>query len=246
VLHHWITDTNSNYREGYQMTAASKLIPEVKIKVCKKCLSEFEGQHCKPCRSLYMAEYRVTNKEKVAATKAAYYAANKVEIAAYWVAHREANPGKNAKRCAAYAAENRETANARAAAWYTENKERAAAYRVDYYKSNKESLNEYRAGWASVNKDILRVHRQNRRARKKLFGGKLSKGLSGKLFMLQKGKCACCKKPLGDDYHLDHITPLAKGGANEDWNMQLLTKRCNLQKQAKDPIEFMQSRGFLL
>jgi hypothetical protein len=40
--------------------------------------------------------------------------------------------------------------------------------------------------------------------------------------------------------------PLAKGGTNTDNNMQLLKATCNQQKHAKDPVEFMQSRGFLI
>lgn len=30
------------------------------------------------------------------------------------------------------------------------------------------------------------------------------------------------------------------------WNLQLLCPTCNQQKNAHDPIDFMQSRGFLL
>jgi 5-methylcytosine-specific restriction endonuclease McrA len=51
---------------------------------------------------------------------------------------------------------------------------------------------------------------------------------------------------LGDNYHLDHIVPLAIGGTNTDDNIQLLRQKCNQQKSAKHPIDFMQSRGFLL
>ena len=54
------------------------------------------------------------------------------------------------------------------------------------------------------------------------------------------------KKPLGNDYHLDHINPLALGGSKTDEKIQLLRATCNLQKNAKHPVDFMQSRGFLL
>ena len=77
-------------------------------------------------------------------------------------------------------------------------------------------------------------------------GGVLTLGLSLRLFQLQKGKCACCKKPLGSNYHMDHIMPLALGGTNTNDNIQLLRARCNLQKQAKHPVDFMQQRGYLL
>jgi 5-methylcytosine-specific restriction endonuclease McrA len=81
---------------------------------------------------------------------------------------------------------------------------------------------------------------------KKETGGKLSSKLAARLFVLQKGKCACCLQPLGDDYHIDHIMPLALGGTNTDDNIQLLRAKCNLQKNAKHPVDFMQQRGFLL
>jgi 5-methylcytosine-specific restriction endonuclease McrA len=79
------------------------------------------------------------------------------------------------------------------------------------------------------------IEGQNRRARIKQVGGKLSDGLRIKLFENQKGLCACCGELLGSNYHLDHRMPLALGGANEDWNMQLLTATCNMKKGKKHP-----------
>lgn len=84
----------------------------------------------------------------------------------------------------------------------------------------------------------------NRRCR---AGGKrLPKGYLAKLYDLQRGKCAICRTALGANYHTDHIVPLAKGGKHHKHNVQLLCGPCNVRKSAKDPIEFMQSRGFLL
>jgi hypothetical protein len=40
--------------------------------------------------------------------------------------------------------------------------------------------------------------------------------------------------------------PLALGGSNTDDNMQLLRAICNYHKYTKHPIDFMQSKGFLL
>lgn len=96
------------------------------------------------------------------------------------------------------------------------------------------------------NKEKTLIHSQNRRARKKQNGGVLTKGLQGRLYVLQKGKCACCNVDLGDKYHMDHIIPLAKNGKNEDSNIQLLCPLCNMSKGSKHPIDFMQSRGYLL
>lgn len=53
----------------------------------------------------------------------------------------------------------------------------------------------------------------------------------------ERGKCANCKcdmaLELSDDDHIDHIIPLASGGCNDLVNLQLLCKRCNLEKSAK-------------
>lgn len=157
---------------------------------------------------------------------------------------------------------NREKQKAYAAKWRAANPERQKEYVAKWAAANpekrRESYAKYRAAnpdkvkareaaWVAANPEARRVHRQNRRARKMDNGGKLSTDLAERLLKLQRGKCACgCKQSLGDDYHLDHILPLALGGTNTDDNIQLLRQRCNNQKSAKHPVDFMQSRGFLL
>lgn len=81
--------------------------------------------------------------------------------------------------------------------------------------------------------------------RRKMAVGKLSAGLSRKLWDLQRGLCPCCEQELGK-FHMDHIMPISLGGTNTDDNIQLLRQTCNLQKGNKHPIDFMQERGFLL
>ena len=100
--------------------------------------------------------------------------------------------------------------------------------------------------WRRNNPEISRAIWHNRRARKLDSGGRLSAGLTERLFKLQRGKCACCGGQLGDNYHRDHHMPLALGGPNTDDNIQLLCAPCNLQKGAKHPVDFMQQKGFLL
>ena len=82
--------------------------------------------------------------------------------------------------------------------------------------------------------------------RKSGYTGRLPRGTITKIAELQKWKCAVCGVCLKNGYHIDHIYPLSKGGKHEPYNLQLLCKQCNLTKSAKDPIEFMQSKGFLI
>lgn len=131
--------------------------------------------------------------------------------------------------------------------WQKENPDKARAIKAKYRAANKDKVKEISDKWRSANPEALRINKHNRRALVRASGGKLSHGLELRLFKLQRGKCACgCKQPLGDDYHLDHIMPLALGGTNTDDNIQLLKARCNLQKNAKHPADFMRQRGYLL
>lgn len=131
------------------------------------------------------------------------------------------------------------------AKYYAANVEKMLVRNAKWAAENRDKVREKDAKWRAANPEKLRVYWRNRIAR--LSGGKISHDIAGRLFTLQRGKCACgCKQPLGDDYHLDHILPLALGGPNEDGNIQLLRAKCNLQKHAKHPIDFMRQRGFLL
>lgn len=218
-------------------------------KICTKCgadkpFSEYRKSGvkdklmgaCKIC-------CRVADKAK--------YAANPAKERARCEAWRQANMEKVRARQLARRESNAEKINAQSAAWYAINKHRLdpakrRAASLKWFRANKEKANAISAAWLAANPDTSRIRNQNRRARKLASSGKLSKGLDQKLFKLQKGKCACCKRPLGDNYHLDHIMPLALGGAHVDSNIQLLRQRCNNEKHAKHPVDFMQERGFLL
>ncbi|MGI4797663.1 MAG: HNH endonuclease [Janthinobacterium lividum] len=52
------------------------------------------------------------------------------------------------------------------------------------------------------------------------------------LYSEQGGCCAGCFKPMGEDVHVDHVEPLARGGRDVFENMQLLHSDCNLAKGA--------------
>jgi hypothetical protein len=186
---------------------------------------------CKVCKKIERSALRESYREKVKITAAAWYAANAEKSIASATKWREANT---------------ERAKANNAKWHMNNLEIVKARKADWFVVNREKVRAQSAKWRAANPEALRGYCQNRRALKRANGGKLSKGLSSKLFRLQRGKCPCCGHALGDNYHMDHIMPLALGGSNTDDNIQLLRQRCNQQKRAAHPIDFMQLRGFLL
>lgn len=113
-----------------------------------------------------------------------------------------------------------------------------------WYENNKERLRDARKSWRLNNKDKTRVYTSNYRSLK-INAGKHSKEDIDYLLMVQKNKCVLCKNNL-KKYHVDHIFPLSKGGSNTKENLQILCPKCNREKSDKDPIKFMQQKGYLL
>lgn len=203
------------------------------MKTCIKCgSSEFYAKgDCKACARVRAAAYRAKNPEK---TKA---------LVEKWNAE---NPEKKKAGRKEHYKNNRESILRDGSERYRNSPDAAKTRTKAWRKANPVRVKEYYAEWVKNNPEKLRIVSQNRRARKLASGGKLSSGLAKRLFAIQKGKCACCGQSLGNDYHMDHIMPLALGGSNTDDNIQLLRKHCNLQKNRTHPVDFMQSRGFLL
>ena len=126
--------------------------------------------------------------------------------------------------------------------YYGEENVRWKGGRAAFYERNRERLAEKRRQYRKENPHKVREFTARRKKRKY---GRLKQGTVKKLFELQKGRCVICRVKL-KTYHLDHIMPLAKGGLHVETNVQLLCPDCNIRKAAKDPISYMQSRGFLL
>ena len=215
---------------------------------CVKCggTNRNSSGDCRPCSAATNAIWRANNKEKIRANGIAYRANNPEKVKALRKASYRANPEKAKADAAAWVAANPELVKLRDAAWAKLNPEKRKKARDTWNKGNPGKTRAAIERWRKANLDVRNLAGQNYRAKKLENGGTLSRGLAEKLLKLQKGKCACCRKLLGKDYHLDHITPIARQGSNTDGNIQLLCPACNCSKGAKHPTDFMQLRGFLL
>ena len=93
------------------------------------------------------------------------------------------------------------------------------------------NLNKYVAGVRSVHSDAILSERE-KRTRVPAWAKRV-------VFFRDRGMCVICHKDLGGilstqpDEHYDHIVPLAKLGANDVTNLQLLCKSCNLSKGSR-------------
>jgi 5-methylcytosine-specific restriction endonuclease McrA len=203
------------------------------MKICKRCGgSEFyKSGSCKCCARAAAKKWKANNQDSVRKSRSK------------WV---EKNKEKQISCTKEWAERNKDRVREKAAIWRASNKEKMKALYTAWALNNKERRSKNSRAWRSLNKDKSRLYVQNRMERKRNGNGYLSLGLSKALYVAQKGMCACCSLPLGDDYHLDHIVPLFLGGEHSDSNIQLLRPVCNSRKGSKHPVQYMQDRGFLI
>lgn len=204
------------------------------MKTCRHCLEERplsyfskdsakkDGMRsvCKPCDTQKASVWYAKNNERAAASRKLWAANNKDKVKEY------------DKKCYNLNAEHyKEQDRIR----YENNKAQIlAAMSLRYFNDPDKSIK-------------VRAKNARRRALVQSAGGTHNHADIANIIKLQKKNCACCKRKLAASaYHIDHITPLARGGTNGAENLQALCANCNLSKGAKDPIDFMQAKGFLL
>lgn len=201
---------------------------------CVKCGHLFTSRDCDACKRAYMARKYRENPDQYR------------RRASEW---RKANPERKDAWSKRWRDRNTERVNAVAKARYYRDLEASRDKARRYREDNRDKLRARRK--AKYHEDIedrrakSRLESNTRKARLVGAGGTLSPDIATRLMVLQKGRCACCSERLVK-YHIDHIHALSRGGENIDRNVQLLCPPCNLSKNAKDPIQFMQERGFLI
>lgn len=174
----------------------------------------------------------------------------------------EANKERAAEARKRWARENKERVRDVRRLYVSREKERIAEIKRRYKERNRDRINErarelYRLNptprrdarkrYDAKNPHVRRTITRNRRALRQDVYGRLKADIEGRLLQRQRWKCVACGGCLRKmKFEIDHIVPIARGGTNEESNLQALCVGCNRAKSSKDPIDFMQQRGFLL
>lgn len=171
-----------------------------------------------------------TKEEKAEYDKKRYLENREAKLA-YMKEYRLKNPNvrKEWREC------NREKVNAQKRKWRMENRDRVLALRKAYEETDraKELQKKRRDKWAQLNplkareSHLAAVYRR----KAKIGSGKIPKHILNQL--LTDMTCGICVEPIVNQYHIDHIIPVAKGGEHTIDNLQLAHPLCNLRKGAK-------------
>ncbi|MDD3443180.1 MAG: HNH endonuclease [Sulfurimonas denitrificans] len=115
-----------------------------------------------------------------------------------------------------------------------------------YYKENKDKLLAQKKIYRKSKSGIASRKNTNHRRRTKEKQGDVTKNELLELEQTAKACYWCGKSLKKEKVHIDHYIPLSKGGEHTLSNLVVTCPKCNLTKNAKDPIVFANSVGRLL
>ena len=128
--------------------------------------------------------------------------------------------------------ENKETHKNLCKEWRLNNLDRERENHKSWMLDNRDHRNAWAREWAKTRKHKSSAKTAKRRALKLQQTPELTteqKDYIDYLYWLAKDLRAVS----GEDYHVDHIHPLSKGGLHEPSNLQILPKDLNLRKSDK-------------
>lgn len=108
----------------------------------------------------------------------------------------------------------------------------------NWRQRNPEKVRETNLLWRQANPEKIRAYRHTRRAREAGNGGSYTDSELQILEASQGGLCAYCQRE-GQILHVDHVIPLKQGGTSYIANIALACRKCNLNKHAKTPEQWV-------
>lgn len=147
--------------------------------------------------------------------------------------YRDANKEHESEQSRKYYAANREKRLANSRDWQAKNKKHLFEYNKRHHEIHKERYAKRWKVWASLNKNRLRFLDSRRRALEKNAPGEYTPSDIDSIYRDQAGRCAYCQCEVGDDFHVDHILALSRGGSNWPDNLAIACPSCNSSKRDK-------------
>lgn len=193
---------------------------------------------CNKCNAARSRDYYEKNKEACLARNREWMAANKDRRLEYDKEYR-------VKQAHVIAAWYRANPNYNRS-YYLANHAAIRQQSKEYRDANREQIRESQRYYYARNPEPYRINARAQQSKRRAAGPGYKREDVERLLTLQKRKCAICRCKLGKLFHVDHMMPIKLGGTNARTNLQILCAPCNLKKNAKHPIDFMQSQGFLL
>lgn len=115
-----------------------------------------------------------------------------------------------------------------------EHKKALSEGRKNSIKCKGENLYNWKGGEITYRERLI-DYRHRRRSLQKL---KIDTNYLKRLLVVQKNKCFYCEHDLTEYKAVEHLTPLSRGGDNQNWNLVYSCQRCNARKRTKTLEEY--------
>jgi len=209
-------------------------------------------EKCKEYQRAYQAEYRKTHKGRMKELSASNYQKNRDTVLSrkreYRKSHRKDPIPKTPRPPKLSDSERKAKAAARAAKRYAKNRESPEWMAAHIARAKRDRLKPSHKAQRSRRertpqaRATRRSAKAKRRALKKgasIGDTKAIKAWVKSWRILKRVVCHWCNnKVKPNDAHIDHITPLAKGGNHALTNLCVSCSKCNCSKGAKNPSEW--------
>jgi len=134
---------------------------------------------------------------------------------------------------------NRKRAIARVKRWRGKNRCRVRKRNRKLYRQDPLRHRLKQRRWRQRHPDKVLEHTRNRKARVRGAHGRHTKDDVARVLFDQKYRCYFCPTRLLRRYHVDHKTPISRGGSNWPRNLCCTCRTCNLRKGTKTVAEFI-------
>ncbi len=198
---------------------------------------------CKSCDAAYNREYRARNPEKVKAAKSEWNKKNRHRMRPYEAMYREQNRQHLREYNSKWRKENREHVQQYAKSYRQTNIERKKMLDRLWSQSNKHKVNansrRYRENHpekvAAIKKEQAKRHPEvvknaGMRRRARLANNSVYVVTKKDIVRIMRDPCIYCGAP---SRHIDHVIPIAKGGAHKVGNLAPACQKCNQSKSSK-------------
>lgn len=265
TLIHSRSDVGSILRPGTKGSAFMQPHHTTPTKTCSKCgetkpaTTEYFARQkrsqdglrpdCKTCGRKRGRAYYAANRECIAKRQQARYNADLERSreqsrirSREW---RAANTERAAENARKYYVANRTRHAELMRAWYVANKEQANQRGRSYYATNRALIRQRMRARRAAYPEKVKADKQRRRALESNAEGMHTADDIKARYERQKGRCYWCNVKVGNNYHVDHVVPLSRGGTNWADNIVIACPTCNLSKHDKLPHEWPQGNRLL-
>jgi 5-methylcytosine-specific restriction endonuclease McrA len=199
-------------------------LPLTEYHANRSCRDNLEP-NCRACVKIYRAAWYQKNKARLLQYSADFYQANADNVKAYQKRYAKKNTAKIKDRGVGYRAANREHLLKAKRLNYVANREHYLLLNTEYRKQNPA---------------YGRLSSYKRKARLKNAVGHCSAAQFKAKCEYHGWRCYLCHEPITlQTLHMDHRTPIARGGSNWPANLAPACVRCNLSKSRKTEKEYL-------